>query len=257
MSEQPLLVQKDGAVATLTLNRPAKMNAFDRTLKAAMRETVGKIEDDPEILVVVLKGEGRGFSSGADLSDGMSDPVSFHLDAEYKPFLDGIAMSNKIWVAQVHGAAAGIGAALAMNCDLMVMSDDAYIYLAFAAIALVPDGGNTQLLLNAMGYKRALQAALEGRKIPASECLEYGITNKVVDANALEQTTSDWATQLAEGAPLSLAATKRLMRRVGSVSYGEAVSIEGIEQTPLLKSNDFREGVRAFFAKEKPNFKGS
>ncbi len=256
MSDDVLKLEKNGAVATLTLNRPDKMNSFDRTLKAAMRKTVGQIEDDPEILVVVLKGEGRGFSAGADLTDGMSNPVSFHLDAEYKPFLDGIAMSNKIWIAQVHGAAAGVGAALAMNCDLMIMSEDAYIYLAFAAIALVPDGGNTQLLLNAMGYKRALQAALEGRKIPASECLEYGITNKVVATDTLEAETSAWATKLSEGAPLSLAATKRLMRRVGSVSYGEAISIEGLEQTPLLKSQDFVEGVRAFFAKEKPNFKG-
>lgn len=257
MSDDVLLIEKSGPVTTLTLNRPAKMNAFDRTLKAAMRQAVGKVEDDPDTRVVLLCGLGRGFSAGADLSDGMSDPISFHLDAEYKPFLDGIAMSNKIWIAQVHGAAAGIGAALAMNCDLMVMSEDAYIYLAFAAIALVPDGGNTQLLLNAMGYKRALQAALEGRKIPASECLNYGITNKVVATDALEAEAKAWAEKLAQGAPMSLAATKRLMRRVGSVSYGEAISIEGIEQTPLLKSNDFREGVRAFFAKDKPNFTGS
>lgn len=257
MSDDVLKLEKDGPVATLTLNRPDKMNSFDRTLKAAMRSTVGKIEDDPEILVVRLKGEGRGFSAGADLTDGMSNPISFHLDTEYKPFLDGIAMSNKIWIAQVHGAAAGVGAALAMNCDMMIMAEDAYIYMAFAAIALVPDGGNTQLLLNAMGYKRALQAALEGRKIPASECLDYGITNKVVPADELEASGAAWAEAIAQGAPMSLAATKRLMRRVGSVSYGEAISLEGLEQTPLLKSDDFREGVRAFFAKEKPNFKGA
>lgn len=257
MSQDVLLVEKNGSVATLTLNRPDKMNSFDRTLKAAMRKTVGMLEDDTDILVVRLRGTGRGFSAGADLSDGMSDPVAFHLDAEYKPFLDGIAMSDKIWIAQVHGAAAGIGAALAMNCDMMMMSEDAYIYLAFAAIALVPDGGNTQLLLNAMGYRRALQAALEGRKIPAAECLEHGIANKVVPSDELETSAAAWAEQIAQGAPKSLAATKRLMRRVGSVSYGEAISLEGLEQTPLLKSEDFREGVRAFFAKEKPKFKGA
>lgn len=256
MSDEVLLIEKDGAVATVTLNRPDKMNSFDPTLKAAMRQTVGQLEDDPAIRVVVLKGNGRGFSAGADLTAGLANPVSFHLDADFKPFLDGIAMSNMIWIAQVHGAAAGVAAALAMNCDLMVMSEDAYIYMAFAAIALVPDGGNTQLLLNAMGYKRALQAALEGRKIPASECLEFGITNKVVAADALEAETRAWANQMADSAPMALAATKRLMRRVGSVSYGETISLEGNEQTPLLKSADFREGVRAFFAKEKPNFKG-
>ena len=256
MSDEILLFEKQDRVATVTLNRPDKLNAFDKDLRAAMRYRVGKIEDDPEVAIVVLKGAGRGFSAGADLSDGMADPVSFHLDDEYKPFLTGIAMSNKIWIAQVHGACAGVGAAVAMNCDFMTMSDDAYIYLAFAAIALVPDGGNTQLLFNAMGYKRALEAAVEGRKIPADECMSYGICNRVISGDDLETETAAWAKGLSEKAPLSLAATKRLMRKVGRMSFGDAISAEGLEQAPLLKSEDFTEGVRAFFAKEKPDFKG-
>ena len=256
MTDDVVLVEKDGAIATVTLNRPDKMNSFNPALQRAMRLTVAHLNDDPDISVVVLKGEGRGFSAGADLSAGPPETQSFHLDIDYKPFLTGIAMSDKIWIAQIHGAAAGIGAAVAMNCDLAVMSDDAYIYMAFAAIALVPDGGNTQLLLSNMGYKRALEAALDGRKIPAAECLEMGIVNKVVARDDLETATCAWAEKIAAGAPLSLAATKRLMRSVGSMSYGDAISAEGLEQTPLLKSDDFREGVRAFFAKEKPAFKG-
>jgi 2-(1,2-epoxy-1,2-dihydrophenyl)acetyl-CoA isomerase len=256
MAGNVLLLEKQGRVATLTLNRPDKLNAFDSELKKEMRSRVAEIEDDPEILVVILRGSGRGFCAGADLGDGMEGRASFHLDMEYKPFLTGIAMSNKIWIAQVHGACAGIGAAVAMNCDFMIMSDDAYIYMAFATIGLVPDGGNTQLLLNALGYKRALQAALEGRRIPAEECLQYGICNKVVGADMLEEESNALAGRLAGGAPLALAATKRLMRKVGAMSYGEAISAEGLEQTPLLKSQDFAEGVRAFFAKEKPVFKG-
>ncbi len=256
MSDQVLLVEKSDRIATVTLNRPDKLNAFDSKLKAEMRNCVVSIEDDPSVSVVILKGAGRGFSAGADLGDGMAGRASFHLDMEYKPFLTAIAMSNKIWIAQVHGACAGIGAAVAMNCDFMIMSDDAYIYMAFAAIGLVPDGGNTQLLLNALGYKRALQAALEGRKIPAGECLQHGICNKVVPAVSLESESQAWAGRIAAGAPLALGATKRLMRKVGAMSYGEAISAESLEQTPLLKSQDFVEGVRAFFAKEKPAFKG-
>ncbi|MEM7189991.1 MAG: enoyl-CoA hydratase-related protein [Pseudomonadota bacterium] len=257
MTDDVLLLNREGRLATLTLNRPDKLNAFDPTLRAAMRHKVAEIEDDPEIRVVILKGEGRGFSAGADLGAGMADPLSFHLDIEYKPFLTSIAQSNKIWIAQVHGACAGIGAALAMNCDLMLMAEDSYIYMAFAAIALVPDGGNTQLLLNAMGYKRALQAALEGRKIPAAECEGYGICNKVVAADDIEAETRAWAEKLADGAPMGMGAVKRLMRNVGAMSFGEAISAEALEQTPLLKSDDFKEGVRAFFAKEKPVFKGA
>ena len=257
MSDDVLLLERDGTLATLTLNRPDKLNAFDPSLRAAMREKVAIIEDDPKIRVVILKGEGRGFSAGADLSAGMADPLSFHLDMEYKPFLTAIAQSNKVWIAQVHGACAGIGAAVAMNCDLMVLAEDSYIYMAFAAIALAPDGGNTQLLLKAMGYKHALQAALEGRKIPAAECEGYGICNKVVPVDSIDADTRAWAESLANGAPMGMAALKRLMRSVHAMSFGDAISAEAVEQTPLLKSEDFREGVRAFFAKEKPAFKGA
>lgn len=256
MSDDVLIVEKSGPVATVTLNRPDKMNSFNDALRAAMRHTVAAIEDDREIRIVVLRGAGRCFSAGADLSAGPVDPASFHLDIDYKPFLTAITRSDKIWIAQVHNACAGIGAALAMSCDLMVMAEDAYIYMAFAAIALVPDGGNTQLLLSAMGYRRALQACLEGRKIPAAECEGYGIANKVVSTDQIDTATREWAERLAAGAPLGMAATKRLLRQVGAMSFGDAISVEGREQGALLRSQDFREGVRAFFAKEKPAFQG-
>ena len=256
MTEDVLLIEKTGAVATVTLNRPDKLNAFNDALRAAMRETVARLEEDREIRVVVLTGAGRGFSAGADLSAGVSDPVAFHLDVEYKPFLTAIANSSKIWIAAVHGPCAGIGAALAQTCDLMVMAEDSYIYMAFAAIALVPDGGNTQLLLNALGYKRALEAVLEGRKIPAAECLDHGIANRLAPADKVLAEAQDWAAKLAEGAPLATAAAKRLLRSVGAMSFGEAITAEGMEQTPLLKSRDCAAGVQAFFTKQKPVFKG-
>ena len=192
MSDDVLILEKTGAIATLTLNRPNKMNAFDDALRTAMRRTVARIKDDREIRVVILRGAGRCFSAGADLSAGPVDPASFHLDIDYKPFLTAIAQSDKIWIAQVHNACAGIGAALAMICDFMVMAEDAYIYMAFAAIALVPDGGNTRLLLDAMGYRRALQACIEGRKIPAVECESYGIANKVVPLADIDTETRAW-----------------------------------------------------------------
>ena len=256
MSEDVLLYETDGAIATLTMNRPEQYNALNAELRAALRDAVTKVESDDAIRVVILKGNGRGFCAGADLSAGLEKPVSEHIEREYKPSLEGIAQGNKIWIAQVHGSAAGIGAAYAMNCDLVAMADNASIYMAFAAIALIPDGGNTQLLLNHMGYHRALQAVLEGRKVPAEECLEYGIANKLFSADELDSKTLDWAKSLADGPPLAMGAIKRLLRKIGKLDYGEAISTEALEQNALTESEDFTTGVAAFFAKEKPIFKG-
>ena len=256
MSYTSIQIDTDGPVATLTLNRPDALNAFDATLKAEMRAAVGRLNDEADLRVVILRGAGKGFSAGADIRDGIADPVSFHLDIEYKPFLTGIAQSDKLWIAQVHGAAAGVAAAVAMTCDLVTMSDDAYIYMAFAAIGLVPDGGNTQLLLQHMGYHRALEAILEGQKIPAQACLDFGIANKLFAPGDLETGTRQWAARLASGAPLALSGAKHLLRRVGRMSFGDAISEEGIIQTPLLNSEDFREGVAAFFEKRIPAWKG-
>ncbi len=256
MSDPVLLRETDGPVATLTLNRPKQFNALDADLRAELRQAIVDLERDDAIRVVILKGTGRGFCAGADLAKGFEHPVSAHIDREYKPALTGIADSSKIWIAQVHGSAAGIGAAFAMNCDLVTMADDATVYMAFAAIALVPDGGNTQLLLQNMGYHRALQAVLEGEKISAADCLAYGIANKLTSVSDLDRTTMEWAQSLATGAPLAMAAAKRLLRRVGSMNYADAISAEGLEQDALLESADCKAGVAAFFAREKPVFTG-
>lgn len=251
-----LVIEKDGALATVTLNRPGQFNALNAELREALRDMVTDIENDAEIRFAIIKGAGRGFCAGADLTGGSEYPVSDHIDREYKPFLTGIADGNKIYIAQVHGTAAGIGAALAMNCDLVTIADTATIYMAFAAIALIPDGGNTQLLLQNMGYHRAMQAILEGEKISASDCLSFGLVNKVFEASQLDVGTKEWARQLAAGAPLAQGAAKRLLRRVRKLSYSDAIGAEGLEQDTLSKSEDCTIGVSAFFKKEKPSFIG-
>lgn len=257
MPDDVLIYKTEGAVATVTLNRPAQFNALNNELRAALREAVEKAEADDAIRVAILKGEGQGFCAGADLAAGTEYPVSDHLDTEYKPALTGIANSSKIWIAQVHGSAAGIGAAFSMNCDLVTMADDANIYMAFAAISLIPDGGNTQLLLQNMGYHRALEAIIEGRKIPAEECLATGIANKLFPADKLDAETMAWAQSLADRAPLAMAAAKKLLREVGRMDYADVISHEGLAQNPLVQSKDCAEGIQAFFEKRKPVFKGA
>jgi 2-(1,2-epoxy-1,2-dihydrophenyl)acetyl-CoA isomerase len=249
-------LETTGAVATVTLNRPQVYNAMDTHMRSALAEAIRTVDADPAVRIVILRGEGPGFCAGADLGEDVSDSAADQLETEYKPILMAIAASPKIWMAAIHGSAAGIGCALALNCDLLVMAEDANIYLAFAAIGLVPDGGANWLLLQAMGYARALETVIEGRRVPAGECVAIGLANRLAPPGLAFEWALEWANSLARGAPLAQAAAKRILRRVGGVDYGTAITMEAGEQQVLSASEDFRAGVAAFFAREKPEFRG-
>lgn len=244
-------------VATITLNRPKVYNAFDKTLRAELSDAFDRVEADADVRVCVIKGAGRGFSAGNDLSDFHYDPISDLIVGEFLPLFSKIERGNVLYIAQVHGSCAGIAAALAMSCDFMTMAEDSAIYMAFAAIALAPDGGNSFHLMNAMGYRRALEAVVEGRQIPAAECKELGIANRMHPADALDAETAAWATRLATAAPLAVGAIKRLMRSMVGRTWSETVSAEAEEQNRLVKSKDFKRGVAAFKEKSPARFEGN
>jgi len=257
MSYETILLETDGPVATITLNRPKQYNAFNNKMRVEMLHATSAVNADAAVRTVIIKGAGPGFSAGADLAAGEEvDPISDLIEGEYKPFLEEIFRSDKLYIAQVHGSAAGVGAALALTCDLMVMEEKSFIYQAFHAIALVPDGGNTWFLLQQMGYRRALEAIVEGTHLKGPDCKEMGLCNHVVSADELESYTRGWAERLAAKAPLSVAATKRLLRNIGAEKHSAALSMEAQEQNALMRSKDCARGVKAFFAKETPVFKG-
>jgi 2-(1,2-epoxy-1,2-dihydrophenyl)acetyl-CoA isomerase len=249
----------EAGVATITLQRPEVMNAINAALRNELLVQIRRAEEDGDVCVVVLTGGANAFSVGADLKEPYNPPhekVESLIIQEYKPMLDAIAGSTKPYVAAVQGPAAGIGMSFALNCDLMLMSEEAYLYAAFAPMGLVPDGGATWHLVRAMGYKRAYQAIIEGRRIPAAECLALGLANQVVERESFPATVLAYAKGLAERAPLALRYSKQLARGVMCSTLDACIREEAALQNITSASRDTREAVQAFFQKRPPVFEG-
>ena len=255
---ETVLYNIENRVATIRMNRPEARNAFSTALRRDLMAAIRQADADDNVRVVVIAAQGRGFSAGADLADGMpvQDQVSDHIEEEYKPFLMMIHESPKLYISSIQGAAAGVGSAVAMVCDFSIMADNGYIYLAFATLALVPDGGASWHLVNQLGYKRALQKIVEAEKIQAQECLELGLVNKVVAADKLVEETQAWAQRLALGAPLSQRYAKEILRHAMGMTLPEVIDLEGQRQNITLVSKDAMEGGMAFFEKRQPQFSG-
>lgn len=254
-----VLYRENGAVAIICLNRPKQMNAANKDLRLALSQALDRAENSVAVRIVILTGEGRGFSAGADLAEGMQkehSTISQHILKDYKPLVDAICRSDKTYIAALNGATAGVMMAVALSCDLIVMARSAYIYAPFTAISLVPDGGATWFMLRAFGYQRAFEMIAEGRKASAQECLEAGVANAVEDDDALQEKVLERAKALAMKAPLSLKYAKKILRAAHYGSREEITALEADFQYILSQSHDFPEGVAAFIAKRKPDFKG-
>ena len=172
----------------------------------------------------------------------------------FKPFFENIISMPKPVIAAVQGPAAGVGASIAMSCDLRVMSENGYILSVFSNIALVPDGGLSWFLPRFMGYSKAYEYAIEAKKIMSDECLHFGMVNKVVPEEELMKSTMDWAKKLAKRSSQSLAHTKKLMRDSLHNDYWKTFSDEAEIQNNLTRSPQNYEAVSAFFEKREPNF---
>ena len=248
---------QDGAVATVTINRPDAMNSFTTELSLELQLALEKAADDASIRVVILTGEGRCFSAGADLKSGFEGrPVSGKLQYEYRPILSAIATMPKPVIAAVPGSAAGIGMSTALYCDLVIMADNAFLLSPFTTISLVPDGGLNWILVRHLGYHRAYQLSIESERIPAERCVELGLVNRTAPADELQDAAREWAQTLARRAPLSLAATKKAMRFAMDNDWASAYNLEAELQQICRDSDDCAEGVQAFFDKREPEFKG-
>ncbi len=248
-------LEKDGRVAIVTIFRPDAMNSFNTELRGELAAALKSAADDEDVRAVVLTGEGRSFSAGADLKE-INEDIEAVLQQGYRPIFEQIIGMEKPVIAAVGGSAAGIGMSIALACDLLVIADDAFLLSPFTTISLVPDGGLNWNLVHQVGYRRAFQLSVESERIGADRCVELGLANKAVPAENLLEEATAWAKSLADRAPLSLAATKKAMRSAASGSWADTFDIEAPMQQRLRHSDDCAEGVRAFFEKRKPDFKG-
>lgn len=250
----------EGHVATIQMNRPRAMNAMNQDLRRAVLAAQADAEANGDVRIVVLTGSGASFTSGTDLKelgDFVSKKGMFDISVrDYKPILDNITQSDKIYVAAINGVAGGVGLSLALACDLAVMAENATCFAPFSTIGLVPDGGLSWLLLQHMGSKRAFAAIAEATHIDAATCLEMGIVNKVVAEAEILQEAQIWAASLAERAPLSLSFSKRIMREAHTQSHSQIALLESEYQMKAANSEDSANAVQAFITKQKPAFNG-
>jgi 2-(1,2-epoxy-1,2-dihydrophenyl)acetyl-CoA isomerase len=248
---------RDGAVLTITLNRPDKLNAFDAATHKAF---VGALKDaaDPYVRAVVLTGAGRGFCVGqdlAELSEGDRD-IGTLLRERWNRHVLGLRGLEKPVLGAVNGAAAGAGLSLACACDLRIAADSAAFVPAFVNVGLVPDTGGSWLVPRLLGYAGAFDWMCSGRKIDSAQALAWGLVSEVVPTDGVLARTQQRAEALAALPTRALAMTKRLFERAAASRLEDQLELEAQLQVAATRTEDFAEGVAAFLEKREPRFSG-
>ena len=249
-------VTRDGAVQTITLNRPEVLNAFDRALHDALRAAL-KGARDPEVRAVIVTGAGRGFCAGQDLTEFREAPdVGASLRATYHPNVLAIRALEKPVIAAVNGACAGAGLSFACACDIRIASDAASFVPGFVGIGLVPDAGGTYFIHRLLGAPRAFEWMSSNRRLTAGEAHEWGLVSEVVAADALLSRAAELAALYAALPTRAIGMTKRLFDHADTATLEEQLELEAQLQAVATQTEDFGEGVAAFLEKRPPRFSG-
>ena len=263
MTEQPLLMEKADHVAVLTLNRPAKLNALDATLRDAMLAAVADVQADDDIRAVVFTGAGRGFCSGADLSAGDEAPPptqNDHLDDLGWVGRQALALHglNKPVIGALNGVAAGAGMSLALACDVRVGSPQSRFKTVFIERNLSPDSGMSFFLPRIVGYSRAADLIYTSRAVDAEEAHRIGLLDRLVAHDKLLDTALELALQMSAWPPLALRMSKRVLQHNMECDLETAVRFE---LTSLSFGNraigDRKESIAAFRERRKPVYTGT
>jgi len=261
---ETLELERRGASAIIRLNRPGALNAWNHQLGLELLEAVRSVAHDDGVRAVCVTGNGRAFSSGADLRDltARSLTAEGHIDVYttlttvYHPILTTLRRMPKPVIAALNGPAVGIGCSLALSCDLLLCAESAYMLLAFVNIGLVPDGGALALVSTRAGAGQAARMALLGERIGAAELLRAGLVDEVVADDEFDDRVRDHLDAFAAGPTRCYAGSKRQLDEWLYAGLEEQLELEARVQQEMAASADFREGVTAFLEKRPPKFTG-
>lgn len=257
-----VLVAREGAVATVTINRPERRNSLDASTKVALRDALAEIAGDESVRAVVLTGAGGHFCAGQDLAehaevlDSGVRPALDTVSEHYNPIVRSLATMPKPVVAAVEGNCVGAGLGLALACDLRVFGANAVLTTAFSAVGLTTDSGLAHSLPAALGEARARELILLGPTFTAEQAVGWGISGTLVEGGQAVATATVLATKLAAGPTAAFAETKRLLTDTGSRGLEDTLEAEAAAQNRLGDTADHRGAVAAFLAKQKPTFSG-
>ena len=249
-------------VATIALNRPDKLNSFNETMHAELRDALAAVRDDAQVRCVLLTGRGRGFCAGQDLGDRATQPgdaapdLGATLERNYNPLVRTLHTLPKPVVCAVNGVAAGAGASIALACDIVLAARSAKFIQSFCRVGLLPDSGGTWILPRLLGMARAAGLAMLGDAISAEQAAQWGLVWKCVDDDQLPAEAETLARHLASQPTRGLAAIKRAFLESSTNTLDVQLDLEADLQRELGRSEDYREGVTAFLAKRTPAFRG-
>lgn len=254
-----VLYEKEGNIARITLNRPDVFNAFNDAQSYDLQNALKEAKKDNDVRVIVLTGAGKAFCSGQDLkaiAGSKNRSLSDSLYKRYNPIIKAMRDMPKPIICRLNGVAAGAGASLALACDFIVAAENASLIEVFVNVGLVPDSGSSYFLPKAISPARAFELCTMANKVTAQQALEWGLINRVVSADMLDEEVNNIAGYYASAPTLAIGMIKKMLNKATYSDLDTMLQYEAWCQEIAGRSSDYKEGVTAFNEKRKPEFKG-